>query len=186
MHAFLEWRILAGWLVLLACIAVAPLHGQSSEEQLRYLIPADTFEQPSDTEQTAITAAICDGKAEKDRCDTCPGSSAPDAGGVGFSLGRVIMGHFLAPNSVDASPPSPAASKCMRASAGAFCSRGEGGSGKNGRRRWASSSTIAMGCGFGAGGNCWSAKTIGWRSSTGRTAEPRLLQRDSPSAFGIS
>jgi hypothetical protein len=102
MHSFPEWRVLAGWLVLLVCFAVPPLRAQSSEAQLRYLIPSDTFEQPSDTEQTAITAAICDGKAEKGRCDTCPGSSGPDAGGIGFSLGRVIMGHFLAPNSVDA------------------------------------------------------------------------------------
>jgi hypothetical protein len=103
MHAcaFPQCRFLPRCLVLLACFP-APLRAQSSEEQLRYLIAADTSKQPSDAEHAAMTAAICDGKAEESRCDTCPGSSDPDPNGIGFSLGRVILGHFLTPNSVDA------------------------------------------------------------------------------------
>jgi hypothetical protein len=101
-RAFREGRALACWLVLLACFSTQHLRAQSSEEQLRYLIPPDTFQQPSGAEQAAISVAMCDGKAEQGRCDTCPGSSDPDASGMGFSLGRVIMGHFLAPDSVDA------------------------------------------------------------------------------------
>jgi hypothetical protein len=90
-------------LLLVACFALQPSQAQTSEEQLHYLIQPDTFEQPSEKEQAAITAAICDGHAQEGRCDTCPGgSSAPDPTGIAFSLGRVILGHFLAPNSTDA------------------------------------------------------------------------------------
>jgi hypothetical protein len=85
--------------MLLICF---PALAQEPELVLRYLIPPETVEQPSDQEQASITAAICDGKAEKGRCDTCPGSSGPGNNGGGFSLGRVILGHFLAPNSADA------------------------------------------------------------------------------------
>src|SRR5207249_2173978 len=64
------------------------------------VMPAEKFEAPSAAPQAAITAAICDGEAEGNRCDTCP-ESAPQAGG-GFSLKRVVMGHFLSRTSVDA------------------------------------------------------------------------------------
>jgi hypothetical protein len=96
-------RVLPACCLLVAGFAAQSLPGQSSEEQLHYLIQPDTFEQPSGKEQAAITAAICDGKSQDGHCDTCPGgSSVPDATGVAFSLGRVILGHFLAPNSTDA------------------------------------------------------------------------------------
>jgi hypothetical protein len=97
--AFPKWRVLAA-LLQLACSLL--LRAQSSEEQLHYLIPPDHFEQPSGSDESSITAAICDGKADAGRCDTCPGGSAPDSTGFGFTLGSVILGHFLAPNSIDA------------------------------------------------------------------------------------
>jgi len=98
-RAFPKWRACSHLFVLLACF---PALAQEPELVLRYLIPPETVEQPSDQEQAAITAAICDGKTDKGRCDTCPGSSEPGNNGGGFSLGRVILGHFLAPNSSDA------------------------------------------------------------------------------------
>ena len=99
MGAFPEWRVLTGCLALLACSVASPLRAQDSEE-FPYLIPAIASERPSAKEAAAITAAICDGKADDDHCDSCPGGSSLP--GIGFSLGRVIFGHFVGADSEDA------------------------------------------------------------------------------------
>lgn len=86
-------------LLLLAGVCAPCLRAQSPGDEFRYLIAGDTFAEPKMAEQAAITAAVCEGTAEATHCDTCPESPRADAG---FSLKRVILGHFLAPSSTDA------------------------------------------------------------------------------------
>jgi hypothetical protein len=86
-------------LALLACFLIAALPAQGSDEQLRYFIPGDTFEKPSSKTQAAMLTALCEGTVKEGVCDTCPSSNAP---GGGFTLDRVILGHFLQANSIDA------------------------------------------------------------------------------------
>jgi len=80
-----------GRLAMLTCLCLTIVHAAAAEDHPQYRIPATKFVQVARADQEAITAAICDGKADGTSCDTCPEASAP---GGGFSLGAVLKGHF--------------------------------------------------------------------------------------------
>ncbi|MEP6534950.1 MAG: hypothetical protein ABJF23_06520 [Bryobacteraceae bacterium] len=90
----------AGCFGLFACCSGTTLQAQNRAGELRYLIPAESFAEPSPRENNAITVAICEGKAKGSVCDTCPGDSSK--AGIGFSLKRVILGRFVTPGEMDA------------------------------------------------------------------------------------
>jgi hypothetical protein len=73
---------------------------QDSDPKLSYAIPGDAFPAPSPKEQAAMLAGACEGKVDGGACDMCPQGSS--VGGGGFTLKKVILGHFLGPRSTDA------------------------------------------------------------------------------------
>jgi hypothetical protein len=88
-------QVLLDFVLLIATL----LGAQGSDAPLSYTIPGDAFKTPSNNEKAAILAGICEGTVLGNSCDTCPESSLA---GNGFALKRVILGHFLGPQSTDA------------------------------------------------------------------------------------
>ena len=88
-------QLLSSVFLLIATLA----HAQAADPPVSYVIAGDAFQPPSTKDQAAILAALCDGTVEKNTCNTCPQSSVAE---TGFTLRRVISGHFLGSQSTDA------------------------------------------------------------------------------------
>ena len=87
--------VLSSFFILVAALSPA----QGSDTRLFYAIQSGAFNSPSPQEQAAILTGACEGKVEGGACETCPAGSSVDGG---FTLKRVILGHFLGPRSNDA------------------------------------------------------------------------------------